>query len=302
MPYEDLLKYFYDITICKVRTNWFESRQSSYFYDFSSGAQVYFISIREDDQQNQFGLGEYEFEIELFATGRKEKTFDRNDDPEIDLCLILCKIDGTQNNNLQCVAFVHDIEYFISISKKLSAGNYVLYATSFRAISNLVNEKNKYNDPNFYSYNLILHGECNFNLSQTILSANKVSDMFYSVAKKQNNFKYELNNTVRTMNITTNSTHSILVENLSPESAIKINLDLSQSKNLRSTRENDLIEDYLAPLSKQIVVYLTPNNYKKAFSIGYKLEFEMISDFSRIKSIQNPEVEVFFSGLHSVRR
>ena len=49
MCFEDLVKYFYDITICKVRPNhhWFESRQSSLFYDFSSGTQVYSMNVLE---------------------------------------------------------------------------------------------------------------------------------------------------------------------------------------------------------------------------------------------------------------
>jgi hypothetical protein len=109
ISYQDLLKYFYDITVCKVRSDWLESRQSSYFYDFSSSAQVHLLTV------TQAGL--HHFEIELFSTGTKYKMYDRNDDPDIDLCLVLCSVDDPENGNgLRCIAFEHNVEYFITIS------------------------------------------------------------------------------------------------------------------------------------------------------------------------------------------
>jgi hypothetical protein len=299
MSFEDMVKYFYDITICKVRTNgWFESRQSSYFYDFSSGAQVYLLNIYEP--------GEYEFEIELFATGRKYTDFDRNADPEIDLCLVLCKIDNLNksgsNTSLECIAFVHEIEYFISISKKLKAGNYTLFAASFRAISNLINETENYSNPNFYTYNLIIHGQCNFILNQTILTSNKTSDIFHSVALKENKIKYELENNVRTLTMSSNSIHFVIIENLSPHLLVKLNLDLTHSKNLENTRNSNVIEDYIAPLTRQLCMYLTPKDYRKGFVINYRLEYQVARDFVTNKvAHNNPRVPVFYSGLHCAR-
>ena len=113
ISFEDLLKYFYDISICKVRTNWFESRHSFYFQDFSDGAQVFLLNVLEP--------GENQFEIELFSTGRKNESFDRNDDPEIDLCLIVCRLnEQSDGGGLTCVAYEHNVEYFINLSCKLT--------------------------------------------------------------------------------------------------------------------------------------------------------------------------------------
>ena len=64
ISYEDLLKYFYDISICKIRSDWFESRHSSaYFYNYLDGAHVFVLHVVQP--------GEHQFEVELFATGRK---------------------------------------------------------------------------------------------------------------------------------------------------------------------------------------------------------------------------------------
>jgi calpain-15 len=61
ISFEDVLNYFYDVTICKVRPEWLESRQSSCFYDYSNGIEVFLVTIEQN--------GIYEFEIELFSTG-----------------------------------------------------------------------------------------------------------------------------------------------------------------------------------------------------------------------------------------
>ncbi len=132
-----MLKYFYDITICKVRADWTESRQSSYFYDYSSGTEVYMITLTQP--------GLHQFEIELFATGRKTKVFDRNADPNIDLCLVLCKVNDPSGSisgpgGLTCIGFEHSVEYYITLSASLPPGYYLVFATSIKALSSQLSE------------------------------------------------------------------------------------------------------------------------------------------------------------------
>jgi len=133
-----VLKYFYDITICKVRADWTESRQSSYFYDYSSGAEVYMITLTQP--------GVHQFEIELFATGRKTQVFDRNADPNIDLCLVLCKVNDPTGGGisapggLTCIGFEHSVEYYITLSASLPPGYYLVFATSIKALSSQLSE------------------------------------------------------------------------------------------------------------------------------------------------------------------
>ena len=134
-----------------MRANWTESRHSSFFYDYSNQAEVYMISVTQ--------AGVYELEIELFATGRKHHGFDRNADPEIDLCLIITKVDTSNGAmELTCVAFEHSVEYYINLSATLSSGTYMVFATSIKAISSHLRDasKDQYSDPNFYSYKSII--------------------------------------------------------------------------------------------------------------------------------------------------
>jgi hypothetical protein len=195
ISFQDLLKYFYDITVCKVRSDWLESRQSSYFFDFSTSAQVHLLTV------TQSGL--HHFEIELFSTGTKYKMYDRNDDPDIDLCLVLCSVDDPENGNgLRCIAFEHNVEYFITISASLTPGNYLIFATSFKAIRNVsltTYTDSQINDPDYYTYNLVLHGQGHFLINNKTYPAEIVSDIFYSVALYKNKIKHDLNNSVRSL-------------------------------------------------------------------------------------------------------
>ena len=295
ISFEDVLKYFYDITICKVRANWTESRQSSYFYDYSSAAEVYILTVTQP--------GTHEFEIELFATGRKNQGFDRNADPDIDLCLVICRVnDPAKGTGLTCVAFEHSVEYYITLSASLTPGYYMVFATSIRAISpeSLKNPNPTDNPgpPNYYTYNLIFHGESSFALNRTRLPPEIVSDIFYSVAVKENKVKYEFNGFVRTYVISGSCTHAIVVENASPNFTIKTQLNTTSSKNLESTRMVSITGDYIPPRSRQLLVFLTPLNYRSGYVIGYKLDTQIYPYYS---NGNYPLIPPAYSGLHAIR-
>ncbi len=293
ISFDDVLKYFYDITICKVRANWTESRHSSFFYDYSNQAEVYMISVTQS--------GVYELEIELFATGRKHSGFDRNSDPEIDLCLIISKVDTSKGSmDLTCIAFEHSVEYYINLAAQLTAGTYMVFATSIKAISSHMRDVNKeqYAEPNFFSYNIVFHCQTSFSLNRTIVPSEIISDVFYGVAKISNRVKYELNGNVRTTIISRSCTHAIMVENLSPNYCVQVKLNMSNSKNLESTRFTNVTEDFLYPLKRQLIVFLTPMNYRKGFVIGYKLD-TLIYPF--MTTGNNPPVIDSYSGLHAIR-
>lgn len=143
--------------------------------------------------------GEHQFEIELFATGRKFQEFDRNADPDIDLCLVVCRVDDPQTGKgLTCIAFEHNVEYFINLSARLSAGYYFIFATSIRAVAKLGEQaavnataEFKQSTPNYHSYNLVIHGQSNFVLNQAVLPPEIGADIFYSVAKFSDKVRYD---------------------------------------------------------------------------------------------------------------
>lgn len=98
---------------------------------------------------------------------------------------------------MQCVAFEHNVEYFINLSARLSAGYYYVYATSIRAVAVLGAQAQansqaefKHSTPDYHSYNLVIHGQSNFVLNQAVLPPETVADVFYSVAKFSDKIRY----------------------------------------------------------------------------------------------------------------
>jgi calpain-15 len=308
ISFEHLLEYFYDLTVCKVRPDWLESRQSSYFYDFSQNCQIHLLTVTEP--------GVHHFEIELFATGTKYKIYDRNADPDIDLCLILCKVDDPVTGaGLKCVEFEHNVEYFITMSAALTRGYYFIFVTSFKAIRNinLVNKKQATSnsshtlDPDLFTYNLVLHGLSSFKIKNTLMPKEFISQLFYQVAVKQDKVKYDLNNNYRSYVISGGCTHGYIIENLSSTHSIKISLDMEKSKNMESTRVETLTTDYLAPNTRQLIIFLTPTDYHRGYVIGYRVKSELVdhNDTSNVgvPSVGNyPFVPSFYSGLHAINQ
>ena len=241
-----------------------------------------------------------EFEIELFATGRKNQLFDRNDPVEIDLCLIICKVNGPVND-LTCIAFEHNVEYFTNLSAKLLRGTYIIYATSLKAVSTLLNEDTDFDDPNYFSYNIVFHCQSEFKLNRTFLPANIVSDLFFSASITSDRVKYELNNDVRKTVISRSCIHAIIVENLSANSAVKVTLNISHSKNIDSSRIETKTEDYLNPRQKQIIAFLTPSSYRKRFLISYNINTEYSQIFPDNNFANKPAINDLFKGLHSIK-
>ena len=272
--------------------------------------------------------GLHQFEIELFATGRRNDVFDRNSDPNIDLCLVLCKVNDPTSisSGLTCIGFEHSVEYYITLSASLTPGYYLVFATSIKALSSQLLETKQQNrfsaasdkqpqqqqqptqsessssadSPplNHYSYNIIFHGQSTFGLNRTLLAPDIISDIFYSVALKMNKVKYELNGAVRSFVITGSCTHGIFIENLSPTYCIRIQLDISSSKNLESTRLTHVTQDYLRPNTRQLLAFLTPSNYRNGYVIGYKLDTQIFQYFANGNF---PCIPSAFSGLHAVK-
>ena len=288
ISFDDVMKYFYDITICKVRTDWSESRLSSCFYDYSSGTEAYLVTVTHP--------GIHEFEIELFSTGYFSQGFDRNADPSFDLCLILCRIEnGDYLNGLTCIVFEHSVEYYITVSANLQPGQYVVFATSIKAISPLSIPSKKYD---YASYNIAFHGKCSFEINKIRLNKDVVSELFFSVARMQRNYKDELDGQVRTYVIQGSCTHGVFIENLSYTLWLDVQLDITGSTNLESTRLASKTFNTIAPRKRELLAFLTPINYRSGYVIGYKLETKPSNNWIEI---QYPKISPNYAGLHVSR-
>jgi hypothetical protein len=237
--------------------------------------------------------------------GTITQPFDRNADPTADLCLVICTINGNCTEYLKCLSFEHSVEYYITTAVNLQQGQYIVFATSIKAISPSYSASGLPTDatsPKDYStYNLVFHGQCTFSVSRHRFSNEHVADIFYSVAKMQNNFKNELNGLVRSYVIHGSCTHAILIENLSYDLWIVAHMDVHNSTNLESTRSAVETFNCIRPRSREILTFLTPKNYRNGYVIGYKLDINGISNDLISQYSTYPLIIPNYKGLHSVR-
>lgn len=286
ISFEDILRDFNNISVCKIRTDMIEIRQSSVFYDFSYGAEVYAMSVYEQGQ----------FEIELFSVCRKNDTFDRNAPQEIDLCIIICSLNDNASN-LKCIAFEQDVKYYATLSIVLEPGYYFVYVTSLKGVRNEISSECKKND-DLYSYNLVIHADCNYFVNQYTLPAQNISDIFFSVADFFGRVRFDINNKIRTSVIQTTYSYAVLVENLSPNLTAKINIDMTNSENYYSTRNGPVTEDFLPPGTKMIINYLIPRNFKTGFKAKYKYNYMLLAESN---AASTPSIPDSYGGLHILR-
>ena len=155
------------------------------------------------------------------------------------------------------------------------------------------------NHQNYYTYNVIFHGQTTFILNRRVLTADIISEVFYAVALTSNRIKYDLNGAVRSFIIAGSCTHGILIENLSRTFHVKVELDTSSSKNLESTRSSSLTQDILEPGTRQLIAFLTPSNYRNGYVIGYKLDTQICQYYV---NSNYPAIPKCFLGLHAIRK
>ena len=288
MPFEKLLKYFSDITICKIRPTWCQSRYASFFYDYSNRIESYMIEVTQP--------GLHEIELELFTNGRVNECFDRTADPEIDLCLIICK---WSQSGLECVAYEQKCDVYINLSATLTCGRYTVFATSIKAISIYHKEKQTLAETNWFSYNLVFHSQQPVLINPIQQSSGMVSDLFFSVARLSQQVKYYLNESVRVTMIAANSCYAILVENLNRLECVQVKLDAAKSKNVELSRLSKLTADHLCPCTRLWVAFIVPVNLKKRYTIKVNTDINFSSHLCHAECTRL--ASELFSGLFSTR-
>lgn len=256
--FEELLKYFSEITICKTRPHWKALRLSSVFYNYSEEVECFTINVNKP--------GEFKIDIELFADGRTFDRFDRTTDPIIDLCLIICKI---EEDELKCIEFSHDIQSYISFETVLTQGKYILFATSLKAI---ILSKRENSNKNLFKYNLIIHSQETLDIKKVTKSAEIVSEFFFSfIDFSAFQSKINIRGDFKVTNLITRTLNCIMVENKSNKYCFDLVIDTSNKVNIDQTRDGSQMKDHLCPGEKKILLCSIPMVFRKSHIYNCKL-------------------------------
>jgi hypothetical protein len=298
ISFDDVNKYFYDITVSKIRPDQVSIRLSGHFQDYTKSIECFAFEI---DQQA------HAVEIELFANGRLEAPHNRKSDPLIDLCIVLCKI--VSNGLLKCVQFSHKIEQmgdYVSVSATLEPGKYIVFATSIKALLIMNREiETKYTKTsrNNFKYNIVFHVANNeLKIERKALPAVVMYDVFKSMltesdpmCKYDNNVKYTIFK-LKTCN-------AILAENLNQDSCVRIDLDTSLGKNFDDSLNRYKTTHHLCPNQGKWLVFQVPLDFTKPVNYSIRLTTEKFaySDSCCVQTDESTEYKELFSGVYTIK-
>lgn len=285
ISYDDIVQYFYDITISKVRPDWFCVRKEGVFMDYSKDIECFTIDVTEPG----------EIEIELFSDGRCMDLFDRTADPAIDLALIVCKVEDV---GLRCVGYEHKIEQigdYVSIRKTLTPGTYIIFPTSIKAILLRQREQLKpdYKAGNYFKYNIVFHSSVELDVFKSIHVPEIVSDLFYTVSGTQY-VSYELNDKIKLTSIFLSTVHAIYAENLD-QKWVRLRLDTTSNLNIDRSRVDQKVEDYLGPKQRKWICFSVPLDFRKVHNFKYDI---LVASLEKEGVTRSDEKSSPFYGLY----
>jgi len=92
----------------------------------------------------------------------------------------------------------------------------------------------------------------------------------------------------------------LFILNLTYELSTYLCIDI-YARNVESSRMHKKTEDFLNPCQKQVIAFLTPDNYRKRFLISYNVNTEYTQIFPENQFPNKPAINELFKGLHAIK-
>jgi len=318
MSFNDFVKYFCSIDICKTRLDLFESRMTGYFnWEGTREMQAYHLVVFETS----------EFDIGLFHKTVKN----RRENSDLDLCFVVLHINAGRADKV-AISSKRSVRKFIGSEHIFEAGEYLIVPMSFNfwyttgpnrkstansaaAAAAIVPESNNINNQNksfTYNnlYNLVIHSPKEFFVEQEMHSTFLLADTIIQLCMRNGNkTSAGLENAcIYTM---TKGWSGILViaENCNERAYLHVELDCERSNNVVSTRQTLTTKDSVPPLHRQVLIILTHLEGSSGYSIQYSIKYRLSSNpylntwpGNEGQMITNkPEINKQTFGLHAPR-
>ncbi|XP_030753307.1 calpain-D-like isoform X2 [Sitophilus oryzae] len=291
ISFNDVLKYFDCIDICKVRNGWNEIRLNGILPPLAS--QQYLSSILLTI------LEPTEVEFTLFQKGQRKS--EKSQRAQLDLCVVLFKArQGSTIGNLVDHS-KRQVRGFIGCSKMLEPGEYIIVPLAFNHWHTGLDDCVAYP-----KYVLAIHSSKrllaehirppNFILADSIISL--------TLAKGQ---RHEGREGMTAYYLTKGwAGLVVMVENRHENKWIHVKCDCQESYNVVSTRGTLRTIDSVPPLTRQVIIVLTQLEGSGGFSIAHRLTHRLanshsLCDWGPIGAFHVPELDYQTSGLHSPR-
>ncbi|XP_047004772.1 LOW QUALITY PROTEIN: calpain-D-like [Schistocerca americana] len=293
ISFDDVLKYFDCIDICKVRSGWNEVRLRGTLPPLSSLDHLSCVLLTV--------LEPTEAEFTLFQEGQRNS--EKSQRSQLDLCVVVFK-----TRSPTCPAVGRLVEHskrqvrgFVGCQKMLERGQYVLVCLAFNHWHTGIN------DPaNYPEYVLAIHSSKRLLVEQISPPAYVLADAIISLTLSKGQ-RHEGREGMTAYYLTKGwAGLVVMVENRHENKWIHVKCDCQESYNVVSTRGELRTVDSVPPLHRQVIIVLTQLEGSGGFSIAHRLTHRLanssgLHDWGPPNTSHCPPIDKQVEGLHSPR-
>ncbi|XP_071951602.1 calpain-D-like isoform X2 [Antedon mediterranea] len=295
---EDMMMYFDNVDICKVRKGWSEVRLSSLFPNFAGGPmEVTILTIDEPTQAD----------FTLYQKWRREGNAER--DP-LDLCIVVLRTSGHTTSGMSKVMTFNkrQIRASVGCSTVLQKGTYVVVCMACNHWTTGVNMqgmRSPVRKTAYPSYTLAIHSNRPLVASQIQPTKTCLADVVQLLAVQKGK-RHEGREGVTVYYLDHGWAGLFVVaENRHHDRSLHVRCDCTDSMNVVSTRGNLVTKDRIPPLHRQVLNVLTQLG-EDGFSVVHRTAHRLstakdLMDWAEPRVQHVPEISYDVFGLHSPR-
>jgi len=293
IAFEDVLKYFDCIDICKVRPGWNEVRVSGILPPMSSKIHqgCTLLTVLEPT----------EVEFTLFQEGQRNS--ERSQRSQLDLCVVVFRT----SSDGSCPQLGKVIEHskrqvrgFVGCHAMLEPGCYLVVCLAFNHWHTGMAESQ------YPEYVLALHSSKRLLIEQLNSSNHLLADAIINLtlAKGQ---RHEGREGMTAYYLTKGwAGLVVMIENRHQNRWVQVKCDCQESYNVVSTRGELCTVDAVPPLHRQVIIVLTQLEGSGGFSIAHRLTHRLslhagLYDWGPQGTLHMPNLDSKVDGLHAPR-
>lgn len=292
IAYEDVLRYFDCIDICKVRREWNEVRVSGVLPPLSSKEHqsCTLLTVLEPT----------EVEFSLFQEGQRNST--RVNRSQLDLCVVIfrCNTSGPPQLGKLVTCSKRQVRGFVGCHAMLEVGCYLVVCVAFNHWNTAI-PADAYPD-----FVLAMHSSKKLVLEQLNSSYHLMADAIVNLTLAKGT-RHEGREGMTAFYLTKGwAGLVVMIENRHPDRWVQVKCDCAESYNVVSTRGELCTVDAVPPLHRQVIIVLTQLEGSGGFSIAHRLTHRLafgsgLNDWGPGEASHVPPLDASLDGLHAAR-
>ncbi|XP_044748466.1 calpain-D [Coccinella septempunctata] len=291
ISFEDMLKYFDSIDICKIRPTWKETRLNGVLPPIADQEYLSCIYVTISEPT--------EVDLTLFQEGQRKS--EKSQRSQLDLCVGIFKATSESSIGHLVEHSKRQVRGFVGCNKMLEPGMYSVIPLAF----------NHWNtglvDPNaFPRYVLSIHSSKPVIVKKKVPSEFLLADTIISLTMDKGTRHHGRDGMTAYYLTKGWAGLVVVVENRHENKWLHVRCNCCESYNVVSTRGSLEAIDSIPPMTRQVIIVLTQLEGVGGFSIAHRLTHRTsnsptLYDWGPEGRSHNPELDYQTIGLHSPR-